>query len=145
MIDNYLNVEKMPAVQRVLVAAQEQIKKIIGVNIALTVKCIRSESPDENKALLQKLVIKYSGIDWDKITSKTREKEVVDARFAYMYHANKFLNQSLTKTAADLDMKHHTSVLHGIKTVKDLLTVHDPIEKLIKSIEKELPYDIEIN
>ncbi len=139
-MNNYVDIEFLPAVRAILDDAKKNIRAIVGSNIALHVKLIQKASPEENKAILKEIIEKDFDIPWHRIITKNRKPELVDARHLYMFFSKHFLRQSLTKTGMDLDLDH-TSVVHGLQKMQDMIDTNDPITERIKRIKERLPYD----
>lgn len=73
----------------------------------------------------------------DVLFSKSRVKDVADARMTIMYLANKVLGLSSGAIGRKLGRKHST-IIHGINTVKKRLEEDDDFKLLVNEIEEEL-------
>lgn len=141
MISNYLDIEAMPAVKNIIQSAAAEIKKITGDGITLSIECIKSNSLSDDKAQIIKAIEMYYDIPWEKIISKSRKPELVNARFVYMFFSTHYLKQSSVVTGVDLGNRDHTTVLHGMERVEDLIFVKDPIKNAIDHIKAQLHND----
>lgn len=73
----------------------------------------------------------------DAIFSKSRLRDIADARQMIMYLCKKHTGLSLSAIGAKLNRKHAT-VLHGITTITDRLSVSREMSEAVESIEKSL-------
>ena len=73
----------------------------------------------------------------DAIFSRSRLRDIADARQVIMYLTHKHTNLSSPAIGHKLNRKHAT-VLHGIGSIKDRLSYSKELSELITSIESEL-------
>ena len=72
------------------------------------------------------------------LQSKTRKREIVQARQISMYFAKRLTKFSLAKIALETGKKDHATCLHGIKTVNNLMDSDKHFRLQILEIEKQL-------
>lgn len=77
--------------------------------------------------------LKHFAIPKEKATSKTRKREVVQARQVCMTFLKMHTPLSLEKIG-DLFYRDHTTVMHAIQTIKDLTDVDTSFRKDIEQI-----------
>lgn len=82
----------------------------------------------------------YNGVSVDELMIKTRKRELLFPRQQAHYFAHKFTNYSLCKIGIDIGNKDHTTVIHSIKTVENLIETDKNISIKLKEIESELTY-----
>ncbi len=68
-----------------------------------------------------KRVAMHIGIDIDDLCSKTRKRNIVEARQVAMYLAKRNTKESLAKIGLTIGGKGHATVLHAVRTTKNLL------------------------
>ncbi|MDE5773110.1 MAG: chromosomal replication initiator protein DnaA [Muribaculaceae bacterium] len=73
-------------------------------------------------------------INPDVIFSKSRVRDIADARQVIMYLCNKLTSLSSTAIGQKLNRQHAT-VLHGIATIKDRLSVTPEFSRILDAIE----------
>ena len=73
----------------------------------------------------------------DAIFSRSRLRDIADARQVIMYLTNKHTQLSSPAIGSKLNRKHAT-VLHGISTIKDRLNYSKELSELINAIEADL-------
>ena len=81
----------------------------------------RIEKYVEHFSLLKSILIDVSrktGIKIELLQSKSREREVVDARFVYFRRAKEIGRFSLARIGREVN-KDHATVLHGIYEAKE--------------------------
>lgn len=101
--------------------------------------------PEINKA-----VCEYFQISIPSLHSKTREREIVQARQIAMFFSKQLTKESLSSIGSQIGDKNHATVLHACKTVTNLIETDkkfkedcQEIEKIIKS-EKNYNMDTSI-
>ena len=83
-------------------------------------------------------VSEYFEIPYEKISQKTRKREIVQARQITMYLAKKFTKNSLKVIGEHFDGQDHTTVIHSVQVVKDLMD-SDPVFKgHVLSLEEKI-------
>ena len=93
--------------------------------------------PTSSKQIIDK-VAKYYQLTTKEMCSKSRVANIKNARQVAMFILSKELSMSTTKIAAEVGVKDHTTVMHGIKKIeKDLklnFTLRDQIEEIKEKI-----------
>ena len=79
-----------------------------------------------------------SGIDFARLQSSERTREVAQARQVAMYLAKKHTNQPLTAIGAAIGGRNHATVLHSCKAVTNLLETDKAFRHQVEEIEKAI-------
>ena len=81
-------------------------------------------------------VSEYTDVPVDKILGKTRYQNIVEARMicAYLLRHDRNLNYSLTLIAKLLNKKDHSTIIHCIKTIENIMSVDDDFKEKIKLV-----------
>ena len=99
-------------------------------------------NPEEPKDITPEYIIKTVAeaydVTSDDILSAKRNSEIVLPRQICMYIIREKKNLSLAETAKILNKKDHTTVIHGIKLIKEEIANNPDIKNKIESIEKKL-------
>ena len=85
-------------------------------------------------------IMNMFGIHIDDFDSRTRKREVVEARYAYCYISRKKLNYTLDAVGASID-RNHATVIHGVKLVESLIEQDRSFRNKIAILES----NVEIN
>lgn len=93
-------------------------------------KCVNFDMIVENTA-------EFYRLNPDAIFSKSRLRDIADARQMIMYLCKKHTGLSSPAIGAKLNRKHAT-VLHGIKTISDRLEVCQELSDAVAAIEKAM-------
>lgn len=92
---------------------------------------------------LHKVVTEYFNISLESIKSKTRKKEIVIARHVAMYLAKQYTNHSLKSIGNYCGGRDHSTVLHAIQAVNDMLaTEHHfklSVEEIMRKVKLKIP------
>ena len=83
-------------------------------------------------------VCKFFGLELSAIHTKSRKKEVVQARQVAMYLTKQFTELSTSKIGKLIGGKDHATVLHAVKTVKGQCEVDKSFRSDIETIETSL-------
>ena len=87
---------------------------------------------------IQKVVCSFFNLSSESLMSKTRKREIVQARQIAMYLSKSHTKASLASIGAQIGGKDHATVLHACKTVKDLIETDKHFRQYIVEIERRL-------
>jgi len=87
---------------------------------------------------VQAVVCEYFSITRDMLLSKSRKRQIVQARQIAMYLSRTMLNCSLSTIGSELGGKDHATVLHACNTVSDLISLDKTFRKYVSDITKML-------
>jgi chromosomal replication initiation ATPase DnaA len=81
----------------------------------------------------------YFDITWDEMKRATRLRRVVVPRHVCMFFLQRYTTLSLKTIGLLLNRVDHTSVIHAIATVKNLISIKDPdMVASVKGVEQWL-------
>ena len=115
--------------------------KEITVKLAesITEKIVGEEQNDVSIDKVQRVVCEYFKITRDELLSKTRKRQIVQARQIAMYMSRLLItNCSLSTIGAEIGGKDHATVLHACTTVTDLMSTDKTFKQYVTDIEKLL-------
>jgi len=101
-------------------------------------KLIRSSKREISIDYIQKVVCDFFNVPVDMMQSKTRKREIVQARQVAMYFSKNLTKSSLATIGAQIGGKDHATVLHACKTVNNLIDTDKRFRTQITEIEKKL-------
>ena len=104
----------------------------------LTDQIVSETAPEITIESIQGAVCKYFGITRDVMLSKTRKREIVQARQIAMYLGRNLTKTSLAAIGAQIGGKDHATVLHACNTVNDLIETDRNFKQYVSDIEKLL-------
>ena len=90
-----------------------------------------------NFEMIVECTAEYFNLNPDTIFSKSRLRDINDARQIIMYLSSKLTGLSSTVIGRKLNRQHGT-VLHGISAVKERIPLVDEVSKAVSAIEAEL-------
>ncbi len=112
------------------------------IDLPLTKRVVSQAIRIEKKVLsiqdIQKVVCDYFQVEESVMLSKTRKREIVQARQVTMFLAKKYTNNSFSRIGAIVGRKDHATVLHACKTIQDQIDVNESFRTNIKEIENKL-------
>ncbi|MFP4662874.1 MAG: chromosomal replication initiator protein DnaA [Bacteroidales bacterium] len=123
-----------------LLAQSTLNRKEITLDLAKTMidKLVKNTRREVSIDYIQKIVCNYFGMSVDKLNSKTRKREVVQARQIAMYFAKNMTKSSLASIGSSIGGKDHATVLHACKTVNNLIDTDKRFKVYIDDIDKKL-------
>jgi len=87
---------------------------------------------------IQKTVCEYFKVKLEDIQSKTRKRDVVQARQLAMYFAKQYTKASLASIGTQIGKRDHATVLHACKTVKNLQETDKQFRGYIEDISRKI-------
>lgn len=87
---------------------------------------------------IQRIVSEHFQIPEDMIRAKTRKKEIALARQISMFLSKKHTNHSLKTIGLHFGGRDHSTVIHALQTVEDLVIKDKQISDSIKQIERKI-------
>ena len=123
-----------------LIANATLAHKEITIDLAekITEKIVGEQQNDVTIDRVQKVVCEYFNITRDDLLSKTRKRQIVQARQIAMYMSRSLINCSLSTIGAEIGGKDHATVLHACTTVTDLMSTDKTFKQYVSDIEKIL-------
>lgn len=91
-----------------------------------------------NIEMIQKSVSSYFSISVDALKDKTRKKEVATARQVAMYFAKEYTNYSLKQIGQYFGGRDHSTVIHAVQSVHNLIDKDDSFRKSVNELKKQL-------
>ena len=118
----------------------------INVELAqsITGKIVGEQESDISIDLIIKTVCEYFNITRDMMLSKSRKRQIVQARQIAMYECRNLLqNCSLSTIGSELGGKDHATVLHACSTVQDLMSTDKLFRQWVDDIENMIVVPVE--
>jgi chromosomal replication initiator protein len=134
------NVRELEGALISLLAQSTLNKKEITLELVreLIDKLVKNTTKELSIDYIQKVVSDYFSIPVDLMHSKTRKREIVQARQISMYFAKSLTKSSLALIGSQIGGKDHATVLHACKTVNNLLETDKRFRLYLDEIEKKL-------
>lgn len=134
------NIRELEGALISLLAQSTLNKKEITLDLAREMidKLIKSTKREMSIDYIQKVVCNYFNIPVDQIQTKTRKREIVQARQVAMFFSKNMTKSSLATIGAQIGGKDHATVLHACKTVNNLIETDKRFRLQIDEIEKKL-------
>lgn len=134
------NVRELEGALISLVAQASLTKKEITQKLAeRTLKnFISNTSKKVSIDQIQKIICDYFKISAEQIQSKTRKRDIVQARQLAMYFAKEYTGASLANIGARIGQRDHATVLHACRTIKNLSETDKMFKYYIKDLQKKI-------
>lgn len=123
-----------------LIANATLAHRDITVDLAreITGQLVSEEKTELTIQSVQKAVCDYFSISREEMLSKSRKRNIVQARQISMYVSRSLINCSLSTIGSETGGKDHATVLHACATVADLMTTDKTFKQYVADIEKSL-------
>lgn len=134
------NIRELEGALISLLAQSTLNKKEITLELAKLMidRLVKNSKKEISVDYIQKVVCDYFSLSPDLLQSKTRKREIVQARQIAMYFSKTMTKSSLASIGALIGGKDHATVLHACKTVNNLMDTDKRFKGQIESIEKKL-------
>ena len=134
------NIRELEGALISLLAQSTLNKKEITLDLARKMidKLVKNTHKELSIDYIQKVVCDYFNIPIDLVLSKTRKREIVQARQVAMYFSKSLTKSSLATIGSRIGGKDHATVLHACKTVNNLIETDKRFRLQIEEIEKRL-------
>lgn len=87
---------------------------------------------------IRDMVCDYFSLSVEAISTRSRKREVVQARQIAMYLSKRLTKNSLSSIGALIGQRDHATVLHACKIVNDLMEIDKNFRSSVQDIEKRL-------
>lgn len=91
---------------------------------------------------LQKAVAEHSHVTLEQLKSKSRKREVVLARQTAMYLSKKYTNHSLKSIGDYFGGRDHSTVIHALQTINDLLDTNPPFRRSLEDLQHKIKLQV---
>jgi len=134
------NIREMEGALISILAQASLNKKIITLDLARQMidKFVKNTTREISIDYIQKVVCDYFNISLDLINSKTRKREIVQARQLAMFFSKKHTKNSLATIGLQCGNKDHATVLHACRTVNNLIETDRRFRIYVDEIDKKL-------
>jgi chromosomal replication initiator protein len=134
------NIRELEGALISLLAQSTLNKKEITLDLARNMidKLVKNTHKELSIDYIQKVVCDYFNIPIDLVLSKTRKREIVQARQVAMFFSKNLTKSSLATIGSRIGGKDHATVLHACKTVNNLIETDKRFRLQIEEIEKRL-------
>jgi chromosomal replication initiator protein len=136
------NIREMEGALISILAQASLNKKAITLDLAKQMidKFVKNTTREISIDYIQKVICDYFGISVDMINSKTRKREIVQARQMAMFFSKKHTKNSLASIGLQCGNKDHATVLHACRTVNNLMETDRQFKAHIEEIDKKLRF-----
>lgn len=134
------NVRELEGALISIMAQSSLNKKAITLDLARTMidKFVKSTTREISIDYIQKVVCDYFNLPVDIINSKTRKREIVQARQLAMYFSKKHTKSSLATIGLHCGNKDHATVLHACRTINNLVETDKQFRIYVEELDKKI-------
>ncbi len=134
------NIRELEGALISLLAQSSLNRKEIDIDLAKKVlrNFVKTSSKEITIDAIQKMVCEYFGVGFEKLSQKTRKREIVQARQISMYLAKSFTKNSLKTIGDHFGGRDHTTVIHSCQTVKDLMDTDSMFRENVMEITQKV-------
>lgn len=134
------NVRELEGALISLMAQSSLNKKAITIDLARQMinKFVKNTTRDVSIDFIQKIICDYFNIPVDQLNSKTRKRDIVQARQLAMFFSKKLTKSSLATIGLHCGNKDHATVLHACRTVNNLIDTDKSFKTFVDEIERKI-------
>ncbi len=134
------NIRELEGALNSLLAQSSLNKKEITIELAKSMidRFVKNTTKEVSIDYIQKVVCDYFDMSIDLLKSKTRKREIVQARQLAMFFAKQLTKSSLATIGAHCGGKDHATVLHACRTVNNLAETDKRFKRYVEDLEKKL-------
>ena len=134
------NIREIEGVLISLMAHSTIYKMEIDLNLAKSIinKIVKNTNREIDINYIQEIVSKYFHISIEEMKDKVRKKEIVIARQVAMYFSKDYTNNSLKSIGFHFGGRDHSTVIHAVQAVNDMIDTDIIFKKNINEINKRL-------
>ncbi|MFH6984121.1 chromosomal replication initiator protein DnaA [Marinoscillum sp. 108] len=134
------NIRELEGVVISLIAHASLTKKEMDLELAKQIlKNIVTDIDSEvGIDYIQKTVSDYFNVAQDDLKAKTRKKEIVIARQVAMYFSKDYTNHSLKSIGYHFGGRDHSTVIHAVQSVNDMIDTNSKFRFSIDELKKKL-------
>lgn len=134
------NVRELEGAYISLLAQSSMNKKAITLELAKQMidKFVKNTAREVSIDYIQKVVCDYFDLPLELLKSKTRKREVVQARQIAMFFAKNMTKSSLATIGMHCGGKDHATVLHACRTVNNLMETDKRFKNYISELERKI-------
>ena len=135
------NIRELEGVAISIIAYASFDKRKLDLKLAKEIISRYTINTNEKKIsfdLIKNKVANFFNIDITALDSKTRKREIVQARQIAMYLAKKHLKYSLSNIGKNIGNKNYATVLYSCKEVENLILIDKKFNDMLNTINKSL-------
>lgn len=134
------NVRDLEGVLLRLIAESSFNRKDIDLSLAKEVlsSIVQDLDVEVNVDYIQKYVSNYFDVSVDLLKAKTRKREIVVARQVAMYLTKEYTSMSLKSIGTEFGNRDHSTVIHAITTVNDMMDTDTKFLTIMEDILKKV-------
>lgn len=137
-VDN--NVRELEGTMISLLAQATFNRKDLTVGLVRDVlgKTVRRQAENLTVDRIQQVVCEHFNIEPELLQTKTRKREVVQARYLAMYFCKSYTKASLSFIGSQIGKKDHATVLYACKVVNDMMETDRKFRIEVEELQKKL-------
>ncbi len=134
------NVRELEGVLISLIAQSSLTQKEIDLELAKQTlqSIVQNIESEVGIDYIQKFVAEFFNVTVDSLKAKTRKREIVIARQVAMYFAKEYTNLSLKSIGFHFGNRDHSTVIHALTSVNDLMYTDRKFNATMQELIKKL-------
>ncbi len=138
------NIRELQGALVSLLAQASLNRKEVNIDLAKQIlkNFVKNNTREISIEYIQKLVCDYFTIPVEQVKSKTRKREIVQARQISMFYAKDLTKSSLKTIGMHFGGRDHSTVIHACQTVNDLMETDKKFKADIDEIGKRIKMNL---
>ena len=131
------NIRELEGVSNSLIAQAAFNRKEYSIELAQSIieKSVKNSQCDLTIDHIQQIIADYFNLDIESLHSKTRKRNVVQARQLAMFFSKKYTKSPLSTIGSQIGQRDHATVLYACKTVENLIETDREFKKYVSDLE----------
>lgn len=140
------NIRELEGVIISLIAHASLNKEEVNLELAKQVlrNIVQESHTEVSIDYIQKTVANHYSVSLENLKSKSRKREFVAARQVAMYFAKKYTNHSLKSIGHYFGGRDHSTVIHALQAVNDMLDTEPSFRLLFKNLQRKIKFSVSI-
>lgn len=112
------------------------------IDLKMAKQILKNFISNTNKKLsieqIQNIISEHFNMPVEQLVSKSRKREIVQARQVSMYFSKQLTKESLSKIGRLFGGRDHSTVIHACQTVCDLMDTDKKFKVIVEELEKKI-------
>ena len=134
------NIRELEGAMVSLLAQSSLARKEVDIDLARSLldNFIDKVSKEITIGAIQNIVAEHLSVDVELLKAKTRKRMIVQARQIAMYFAKQLTQHSLKSIGVHFGNRDHSTVIHALQTVSDLIATDKNFKQSVDEIGKKI-------
>lgn len=135
-----MTTEQQERIESIIAKAEAEVSEVMGIKCSLICKFGNIRVYGVDREVILETVSKYSGFTKEDILGKSRRRPISEARMLCMDILRRKGKMTLKEIGEYLGGRDHSTVLHGMRTIEDVLPYNWELKIMKENVLRELSF-----